>query len=197
MENSTHELRLLWQARLCQEYPYETSEIRQSIIFWILGEALVNRDCSIESTSKKFHLNETLTADELTTLAQKLDRRYKIWQERYFRIEPLQAYVNLINRLGALLLLCPQACRWIKSDCDRQKTLAQILPALLQDILAQDTYIARQIAWIAKCTSDRKLRKSFLFASLEEYCSHSIENRPLLVYRLINFLSTENGQEPF
>jgi hypothetical protein len=196
MENSTHELRLLWQARLCQEYPYETSEIRQSIIFWILGEALVDGDCSLEST-KKLHLNETLTADELTTLAQKLDRRYKIWQERYFQIEPLRAYVNLINRLGALLLLCPQACRWIKSHRDRQKTLAQILPILLQDILAQDAYIVRQIAWIARCTSDRKLRKSFLFASLEEYCSHSIENRPLLVYRLINFLSTENCQEPF
>jgi hypothetical protein len=197
MENSTHELRLLWQARLCQEYPNETSEIRQSIIFWILGEALVHHDCSLEFTSKKLHLNETLAADELTTLAQKLDRRYQIWQERYFGIEPLKAYVNLINRLGALLLLCPQARSWIKSDRDRQKDLAQILPMLLQDILAQDAYISRQIAWIAKCTSDRKLRKSFLFASLEEYCSHSIENRPLLFYRLISFLSADNCQEPF
>jgi hypothetical protein len=196
MENSTHELRLLWQARLCQEYPYETSEIRQSIILWILGEALIDRDCLL-ATSQKLHLNESLTAEELTTLAQKLERRYKIWQERYFGIEPLQAYINLINRLGALLLLCPQASHWIKSDRACQKNLAQILPRLLQDILAQDAYISRQIAWITKCTSDRKLRKSFLFASLEEYCSHSIENRPLLVYRLINFLSSDSDRELF
>ena len=55
-------------------------------------------------------------------------------------------------------------------------------------MLQSDGHLRRQVAWIAQCTTDLRLRNILTFASVEEYCLRPIRNQPLLVYRFVNYL---------
>lgn len=51
-----------------------------------------------------------------------------------------------------------------------------------------------QIAPIARCTADPRLRNALLLAATEEYCLRPVCNKPLLVYRFVNYLRrTQRG----
>ncbi|BAY33053.1 hypothetical protein NIES2107_49480 [Nostoc carneum NIES-2107] len=83
---------------------------------------------------------------------------------------------------------------WVSLSRDRQRSVIDVLQEVLQELLQSDTYIQDQMATIAEITSDRRLRDTLLFASIEEYCLRPVRNQPLLVYRFVNYLRrTQRG----
>ena len=64
----------------------------------------------------------------------------------------------------------------------------EVLQEVIQEMLNSDRYLQQQVAWIAECTTDKRLRNALLLASTEEYCLRPIRNQPLLVYRFVNYL---------
>jgi hypothetical protein len=77
---------------------------------------------------------------------------------------------------------------WVSLSRDRQRAVVDVLQEVIQELLNSDRYIQKQIAWIAQCTEDPRLRDALLLTSVEEYCLRPIRNQPLLVYRFVNFL---------
>lgn len=168
------ELELIWQARLLRDYPQQTSENRQSIARWLLGENLAELDRA--------------TPNEIAIFARVLDRRYKILRKRYLGIEPVSAYRHLIERLSLLMMSCPRSRRWIIASRDRHQAALQLIEKVVRELLTGDSYIQDQLDWIARCTQDMQLRNALLLASLEEYCYRSIKDKPLLIHRAIDML---------
>jgi len=48
--------------------------------------------------------------------------------------------------------------------------VVDVLQEVIQELLQSDRYMQQQMAWIAECTVDARLRNALLFASTEEYC---------------------------
>jgi DNA-binding CsgD family transcriptional regulator len=117
-----------------------------------------------------------------------MDYRYRILRQRYLGVEPVRAYRNLTNRLGGLVTLRNKIRTWVSLSRDRQRAVADVLQEVIQELLNSDRYIQKQIAWIAQCTDDTRLRDALLLTTVEEYCLRPIRNQPLLVYRFVNFL---------
>ena len=168
------ELEQIWRSRLLKDYSQQSQQERQSIICWLLGE--------------KWTRFEELTPNQLAIAKQAIDYRYRILRQRYLKVSPTQAYRHLISRLGSLVMLRNKIRTWVALSRDRQRAVADVLQEVIQEMLNSDRYIQGQIAWIAQCTQDERLRNSLLLASIEEYCMRPIRNQPLLVYRFVNFL---------
>jgi hypothetical protein len=168
------ELGLIWQARLLREYPQQTSENRQSIARWLLGENLTEL--------------ERATPNEIAIFTRQLDRRYKILQKRYLGRESVSAYRHLIDRLSLLMISHSRSRSWILSGRDRPKAVLQLIEKVVRELLTGDRYIQDQLVSIARCTQDRQLRNALLLASIEEYCYRSIKDKPLLIHRAIDML---------
>ena len=168
------ELEECWRSRLSQDYSKTKQKDRESIINWLLGE-----DRS---------LLEQLTAQELTIAKQAMNYRYRILTKRYLKVSPTQAYRNLIDRLASPIVLRQKLRSWIEMSRERQRSIAEVLQEVIQEMLNSDRHIQGQIAWIAQCTQNLSLRNNLLLASIEEYCLRPIRNQPLLLYRLINFM---------
>jgi DNA-binding CsgD family transcriptional regulator len=75
---------------------------------------------------------------------------------------------------------------------DRQRAVVDVVQEVIQEMLNSDRYLQSQMAWIAQCSPNEKIRDSLLFASIEEYCLRSIRNQPLLVYRFVNYLRRQS-----
>lgn len=71
---------------------------------------------------------------------------------------------------------------------DRASTVVDVLQELIQELLQRDRYMQQQMAWIAQCTDDVRLRTALLLATTEEYCLRPIRNQPLLMYRFVSYL---------
>lgn len=163
-----------WRTRLGRDYPNQSPKMQESIISWLLGEDLERFD--------------QLAPYQLAIAQQAMDYRYRILQQRYLGVMPERAYRNLTQRLGSLVLLRNKIRTWVALSRDRQRAVGDVLQEVIQELLNSDRYIQQQIAWIAKCTEDPRLRNTLLFASIEEYCLRPIRNQPLLVYRFVNYL---------
>lgn len=163
-----------WQMRLLSDYPEQSSATRQSIVRWLLGENLERFD--------------TLMPNQLDIAKQAMDYRYRILRQRYLGVEPERAYRNLTSRLAGLVTLRNKIRTWVSLSRDRQRAVVDVLQEVIQELLNSDRYIQSQIAWIAQCTEDMRLRDALLLTSVEEYCLRPIRNQPLLVYRFVNFL---------
>jgi len=162
------------RSRLSIDCPEQSAETRESIIRWLLGEDLERFETQ----------NPTLL--EIAKLA--MEYRLRILRQRYLGVGPERAYRNLMTRLGNLVLLRNKIRTWVALSRDRTSTVVDVLQEVLQELLTSDRYMQQQIAWIAQCTSDARLRNALLFASIEEYCLRPIRNQPLLVYRFVNYL---------
>jgi DNA-binding CsgD family transcriptional regulator len=123
-----------------------------------------------------------------------MDYRYRILQQRYLGVSPTQAYRNLLNRLGSLVVLRDKIRTWVALSHDRQRAIADVLQEVIQEMLNSDRYLQEQLAWIAECTAEERLRNSLLFTGLEEYCLRPIRRQPLLVYRFVNYLRRQERQ---
>lgn len=163
-----------WKSRLEQDCPDENSTTRESVVRWLLGDK-----------PERF---DTLNPTQLTIASGAIDFLYRILLSRYLRVPPEKAYRNLIGRLGGLVVLRQKIQAWVSLSRDRKRTAVDVLQEVIQEMLKDDRYLLSQVAWIAECTSDRRLRNSLLLASVEEYCLRPIRNQPLLVYRFVNYL---------
>ncbi len=131
---------------------------------------------------------DTLSPTQLSVASGAIDFLYRILLSRYLGVPPEKAYRNLIGRLGGLVVLRQKIQAWVSLSRDRQRSAVEVLQEVIQEMLNSDRYLQQQVAWIAECTSDRRLRNALLLASTEEYCLRPIRNQPLLVYRFVNYL---------
>jgi DNA-binding CsgD family transcriptional regulator len=163
-----------WKSRLEQDCPNESSSARESVVRWLLGN--------------KPERLETLNPTQLAIASSAIDFQYRILISRYLGVPPEKAYRNLIGRLAGLVVLRQKIQAWVSLSRDRQRSAVEVLQEVIQEMLNSDRYLQQQVAWIAECTSDRRLRNALLLASTEEYCLRPIRNQPLLVYRFVNYL---------
>lgn len=164
----------IWRLQLAFDCPEQSSATRESIIRWLLGKDL-----------KRFEL---LDSTEIEIAQQAMAYRYRILRSRYLGLRPEQAYRHLIARLGSMVILQNKIRTAAALSHDCQRSVADVLQEVLQDLLQRDRNLQQEMAWIAECTNNSRLRNILLFASLEEYCLRPIRNRPLLVYRLGNYM---------
>ncbi len=174
MANLADELEQKWRLRLANDYPNQSPATSNSIIRWLMGEDL-----------ERF---ENLDSYQLAIAKQGMDYRYRILRSRYLGVGPERAYRNLMQRLGSLAILRNKIRTWVALSRDRQRAVADVLQEVIQELLNSDRYIQSQIAWIANCTQNARLRDALLLTTVEEYCLRPIRNQPLLVYRFVNFL---------
>ena len=163
-----------WSARLQAELPEQSAASREGIVRWLIGE-----------DTSRF---SGLTPMQRQIIEQAMDYRYRILRQRYLGMSPERAYKGLIQRLGNLFLIRNKIRTWIALSRDRQRSVIDVLEEVIQELLQNDRYMQQQVAWIAKCTQDTRLRNALLLASTEEYCLRPIRNQPLLCYRFVNYL---------
>jgi DNA-binding CsgD family transcriptional regulator len=178
MTKGTDELEQVWRSRLLKDGAGQSQLEQESILNWLLGE-----------DRARF---ATLSPHQLAIAEQAMDYRYRILRQRYLGVNPTQAYRNLMNRLGSLVMLRNKIRTWVSLSRDRSRAVTDVLQEVIQELLNSDRYIQGQIAWIARCTQDERLRNSLLLTSIEEYCLRPIRNQPLLVYRFVNFLRRQS-----
>ncbi|MEA5576200.1 HetZ-related protein 2 [Anabaena sp. UHCC 0451] len=174
METNAANLEQYWQKKLAADCPEQSEATRNSIILWLLGVDL-----------QRFEL---LTPKDLGIAKQAMEYRWRILQQRYLGIGRERAYRHLINRLGSVMTLRNKIQTWVSLSRDRQRSVIDVLQEVLQELLQSDSYMQQQMSTIAELTTDKRLRDTLLFASLEEYCLRPVRNQPLLVYRFVNYL---------
>ncbi|MFO7030322.1 hypothetical protein B9T07_09800 [Limnospira fusiformis CCALA 023] len=163
-----------WLSRLQNDYPQANPDTWSSVVVWLLGENPDRWD--------------SLEPDRRQALEAGLNFRYRILKERYWGVSSNQAYRNLMQRLGGLVILRQKIQTWVATSRDRQRQVVDVLQEVIQNMLDRDRYLKQQIQWIAQCTDDPRLRNSLLLTTVEEYCLRPIRNQPLLVYRFVNYL---------
>ena len=169
-----------WRTRLQEDYPNHSSDFHNSIICWLLGNNSNNLD--------------SLTPVQKEIASKGREFLYRILRQRYLDASPEQAYRNLMQRLGGLVILRQKIQAWVNTSRDRQRSVIDVLQEVVQEMLNSDRYLQQQMANIAKCTKNPHLRNSLLLANIEEYCVRPVRNQPLLVYRFVNYLRrTQKG----
>jgi DNA-binding CsgD family transcriptional regulator len=163
-----------WQTRLAAECGSQSTATQVSVVQWLVGE-----------NQERF---AQLTPEQTAILAQSMDYRYRILVQRYLGCSSEKAYKNLMQRLGSLAIMREKVRAWLSSSRDRQRPVVDVLQEVVQEMLQSDKYIQQQIAWIAQCTKNPRLRDTLMLATLEEYCLRPIRNQPLLSYRFVNYL---------
>ncbi|MFM7408925.1 MAG: HetZ-related protein 2 [Cuspidothrix sp.] len=163
-----------WQQRLTIECPEQSPASRQSILSWLLGVDL-----------ERFN---TLNIKELDIAKQAMEYRWRILQKRYLGTSRERAYRQLITRLGSVVAIRNKIQTWVSLSRDRQRSVVDVLQEVLQELMQSDSYIQQQMAHIASLTTDKRLRDTLLFASIEEYCLRPVRNQPILMYRFVNYL---------
>ncbi len=163
-----------WRSQLQNDYPNHSSQVHESVVCWLLGANPEELD--------------NLTPQQQSAFEAGMKFRYQVLQQRYFEVSPEQAYRNLMQRLGSLVILRQKIRAWVATSRDRQRKVVDVLQEVIQEMLNSDRYLQQQLQWIAECTTDTRLRNSLLLTSLEEYCLRPIRSQPLLVYRFVNYL---------
>jgi hypothetical protein len=162
-----------WRSLLKAEFPKGSQSAHDSIIKWLLGENPARL--------------EEMTPEQRKIAEQAMDYRYRILRQRYLETPPERAYKNLLNRLGSLFVIRNKISTWISLSRDRHSSVVEVLQEVIQDLLQNDNYMQQQVAWIAQCVSDPRLRNALVLTATEEYCLRPIRNQPLLVYRFVNY----------
>ncbi len=179
-ESRSEEIKREWQARLQQDHPSQPAALQDAILHWLLGDE-----------PQRF---DEMTPAQVMVAQQAMDYRYRILQQRYLGVRPDQAYKNLLQRLSSLFLIRSKVRTWVALSRDRHRSVMDVLQEVIQELIQNDTYIRQQAQWIARCTTQPRLRDGLMLASIEEYCLRPIRNQPLLVYRFVNYLRrTQRG----
>ncbi|MBS9395231.1 MAG: HetZ-related protein 2 [Dolichospermum sp. LBC05a] len=163
-----------WQQRLITECPEQSQATRQSILNWLLGVDLARFDL--------------LNPKELEIAKQAMEYRWRILHKRYLGMSREKAYRQLISRLSSVVAVRNKIQMWISLSRDRQRSVIDVLQEVLQDLMQSDSYIQQQMTHITAITTDKRLRDTLLFASIEEYCLRPVRNQPILMYRFVNYL---------
>ncbi len=163
-----------WQQRLATECPEQSQATKQSILTWLLGADL-----------NRFDL---LNPKELEIAKQAMEYRWRILHKRYLGMSRERAYRQLISRLGSVVAIRNKIQTWVALSRDRQRSVVDVLQEVLQELMQSDSYIQQQMTHIASLTTDKRLRDTLLFATIEEYCLRPVRNQPILMYRFVNYL---------
>ena len=163
-----------WQQRLITECPEQSQVTRQSILNWLLGVDLARFDL--------------LNPKELEIAKQAMEYRWRILHKRYLGMSREKAYRQLISRLSSVVAVRNKIQTWISLSRDRQRSVINVLQEVLQELMQSDSYIQQQMTHITALTTDKRLRDTLLFASIEEYCLRPVRNQPILMYRFVNYL---------
>ena len=163
-----------WQQRLITECPEQSQATRQSILNWLLGVDLARFDL--------------LNPKELEIAKQAMEYRWRILHKRYLGMSREKAYRQLISRLSSVVAVRNKIQTWISLSRDRQRSVIDVLQEVLQELMQSDSYIQQQMTYITALTTDKRLRDTLLFASIEEYCLRPVRNQPILMYRFVNYL---------
>jgi len=163
-----------WQQRLITECPEQSQATRQSILNWLLGVDLARFDL--------------LNPKELEIAKQAMEYRWRILHKRYLGMSREKAYRQLISRLSSVVAVRNKIQMWISLSRDRQRSVIDVLQEVLQELMQSDSYIQQQMTHITAITTDKRLRDTLLFASIEEYCLRPVRNQPILMYRFVNYL---------
>ena len=163
-----------WQQRLITECPEQSQATRQSILNWLLGVDLARFD--------------PLNPKELEIAKQAMEYRWRILHKRYLGMSREKAYRQLISRLSSVVAVRNKIQTWISLSRDRQRSVIDVLQEVLQELMQSDSYIQQQMTHITALTTDKRLRDTLLFASIEEYCLRPVRNQPILMYRFVNYL---------
>ncbi len=163
-----------WQQRLITECPEQSQATRQSILNWLLGVDLARFD--------------PLNPKELEIAKQAMEYRWRILHKRYLGMSREKAYRQLISRLSSVVAVRNKIQMWISLSRDRQRSAIDVLQEVLQELMQSDSYIQQQMTHITALTTDKRLRDTLLFASIEEYCLRPVRNQPILMYRFVNYL---------
>jgi DNA-binding CsgD family transcriptional regulator len=163
-----------WQQRLITECPEQSQVTRQSILNWLLGVDLARFDL--------------LNPKELEIAKQAMEYRWRILHKRYLGMSREKAYRQLISRLSSVVAVRNKIQTWISLSRDRQGSVIDVLQEVLQELMQSDSYIQQQMTHITAITTDKRLRDTLLFASIEEYCLRPVRNQPILMYRFVNYL---------
>lgn len=166
---------------LAQDKRITNQADRESIVSWLLAEYFNKLE---GQTSDILIYSE----EELCQIYSKtLSYRYDILQKRYLGVGTQKGYHNLIDRLSYIMVVCQKLP--IPRESDREfRSVLELLQEVIQEMLEKDRYIQKQNRFIARCTRNYNLVNSLFLATLEEYCLRPIRERPLLFYRVINFL---------
>ena len=163
-----------WQQRLITECPEQSQATRQCILNWLLGVDLARFDL--------------LNPKELEIAKQAMEYRWRILHKRYLGMSREKAYRQLISRLSSVVAVRNKIQMWISLSRDRQRSVIDVLQEVLQELMQSDSYIQQQMTHITALTTDKRLRDTLLFASIEEYCLRPVRNQPILMYRFVNYL---------
>lgn len=163
-----------WQQRLITECPEQSQATRQSILNWLSGVDLARFDL--------------LNPKELEIAKQAMEYRWRILHKRYLGMSREKAYRQLISRLSSVVAVRNKIQMWISLSRDRQRSVIDVLQEVLQELMQSDSYIQQQMTHITALTTDKRLRDTLLFASIEEYCLRPVRNQPILMYRFVNYL---------
>lgn len=163
-----------WQQRLITECPEQSQATRQSILNWLLGVDLARFDL--------------FNPKELEIAKQAMEYRWRILHKRYLGMSREKAYRQLISRLSSVVAVRNKIRTWIALSRDRQRSVINVLQEVLQELMQSDSYIQQQMTHITALTTDKRLRDTLLFASIEEYCLRPVRNQPILMYRFVNYL---------
>lgn len=166
-----------WRCLLLKEEKVKNDSDRDSIVSWLLGEDP--------------NMWERLKVCDRDIASQAIDYKYRILKQRYLQVSPDRAYSNLIDRLASIRIVRNKLKTWIDLSREKQRLLSEVLQEVVQEMLESDRYIQRENKFIRDCTKNPRLSNSLIMTSLEEYCLRPICDRPLLLYRIINFMNSQ------
>jgi hypothetical protein len=175
------DLEKLWLSRLSEDHLQQSQQEKNSIIQWLLGEEQKEWD--------------SLTSEQQEINKQRFNDRYQILKQRYLNVPVTQAYRNLINQLGSVVVEQKNLKSWISANRNGQRALLAILQEVIQEMLKKDRHLLQQMSWIAQCTCNEALRNSLLLASVEEYCLNFVQNQSLFVHCLLNYLQQNQNNK--
>ncbi|GFE71784.1 hypothetical protein [Chroococcus sp. FPU101] len=178
---SKSEIKKTWLSRLAEDHLQQSQQEKDSIIQWLLGESETEWN--------------NLTLEQQTNLQQYYNDRYQILKQRYLNATATQAYQNLINRLCSLVVVHQNFQNWLKANRDGQRALLKVVQEVIQEMIQTEDYVLQQMKWIAQCTIDQSLRDRLLLVSIEEYSLRSVENQPLFLHRLLNYVRRNTRQK--
>ena len=131
---------------------------------------------------------DLLNPKELEIAKQAMEYRWRILHKRYLGMSREKAYRQLISRLSSVVAVRNKIQTWISLSRDRQRSVIDVLQEVLKELMQSDSYIQQQMTHITALTTDKRLRDTLLFASIEEYCLRPVRNQPILMYRFVNYL---------
>ncbi|MDJ0507877.1 MAG: hypothetical protein QNJ64_01275 [Crocosphaera sp.] len=171
MENSKEKLQSFWLKQLQQDLPQYTLADQRSIINWLL------------ENNHFLDIYQPVRVDKIMDYQTRLDYRYSLLKERYLGFNYIDSYDSLINRLQIVAIkfssfLSIQYCHKF------HKSMFRVVKKLLEEMITYDIYLNKRFKTITLENSEQHLREALTLTTIEEYCLHSVNNKPFFLYSL-------------